>query len=369
MTQANGTVTTDRAQKFFEFASQKRATVFVYYAVTASGNVDMRSEDIRRSISRSQGIWQELQRTAAAPGGQRGQLIGLAKEFHYELLDVIWKLCVLAEAFFTSLHVVKKNYKRLPLRVLDRISPWTEMRWAKRAPHKEIRRLFLLPNSTEIFKNADRRRVLRKATSNLVREVGASLRGLALFYERYAQVYNKYKHTVSEHTGYVELVDSQEGKRAKTILFFEDYPPSRKRNSRRRRPYTWGIIAGDEVLAYLGDVLRNTVRLHKGLLVCRLEYLHNQGRPFFPSLADFLNPNDLEALRSAVREEPTFRAIGQINMLGNIKWDPNKRSRAEDVARRKSWVFKLSGHVFRGRKGWSTAKVQAQMAGDQTTGG
>jgi len=256
---------------------------------------------------------------------------------------------------------VKRNYKRLPFEVLKEIKAWPEVRWAKKPRVRDLKVFLHFPRPSSIFTNPQRRETARKASACALREVSAALRRVASFYERYAQIYNKYKHTVSEHTGYVEIIESGGPRTLKTLIFFEDYPPPRRRNQRgRKRPRssTWGIRCGREALDYFGTIQRDLVALHKLLLVTRLEHLHNQGRPFFPSAGDFLDDGMLKELSDAVNEERTFRSISSINLRAKLEWGERIRERMDKQAMRGNWVFKLSGHAFRGPKALSGAKFE-----------
>jgi hypothetical protein len=351
------------------YARRQNALPFIHYAVAAVDNVEKRAQEIRSLIDHASVRHAEMEDEAQNLDSSIYGLSRKAKDLHYVILSVVEKLEILAETFFTSVEVVRKNYRKLPYAVLQKTSPWEQVRWVKRAALGEVRSLFLFPKPSAIFKDARHRRILRKVSASAILRIAQSLRQLALFLKRYRQIINKYKHTVSEHTGYVERVESGGEKTIRTAIFFEDYPPPRrdpaKRGARRRRrpyrpprPVTWVLLVEPEIFSYFHQILRDLVALHKLLLMTRLDHLHNQGGPFIPVVADFLNDAELKALKGALNEEQKFRSIGKIDLSTNVRWSSKVRALAQKQAIKKNWVFRLSKHVFRGRKAVSSARIQ-----------
>jgi len=349
------------SKQFFDYAIQQRAFPFVQYAVSASDNVERRAGEIQLLIERARKLYDELETEATSPGVEASLLVPKTKTLHYVVLGTVEKLAVLAETLFTSLSVVKRNYKRLPFEVLKEIRAWPEVRWAKKAALRDLKCLLFFPKPSSIFTDPKRRKTARRASQLALREVSAAFGRVASFYERYAPIYNKYKHTISEHTGYTEVFESGGMKMLKTLIFFEDYiRPRRKRSGKKKRtrPSTWGIRCGRETLDYLWTIQKDLVALHKLLIVTRLEQLHNRGRPFFPSVGDFLDDKTLKQLSDAVSEERTFRSISSINLRAKLEWGERTRERMDRQAIRGNWVFKLTGHAFRGPKALSDAQFQ-----------
>jgi len=330
----------DPAQQLFDFARERRALAFVHYAVSGSDNIERRANEISLLIEVARTKLAELREKAKTAPDIKA-LIPDAKLFHYHFLDVVERLMVLTETLLASVGIVKRDYRRLPFDLLrggpgghrQPIRP--EVKWAKKTPLRELRRLFLFPAPGKIFGNDDRRLTLARTCNAALHRVSQSLRDLALFYEMFIQIYNKYKHTVAENTGTIEIAEWGGVKRVSTSLFFEDYPPPRRKKA-RVRPSTWCVIADDEELSYLESTLREVVNLHKLVLVSRLDYLYNQGRPFIPAIGHFLGDAELQDLSAAVDQERTFRTIAQISMATNIEWSPSARARIEkSIARRK----------------------------------
>jgi hypothetical protein len=354
----------DRAQRLFDFARSKNALPFVQYSILACDNLEKRAEQTRTLLEGSERIYGELSGEILDPGCNPASLVPRAKQLHYSVLDALEKICVLAETLFTTLAAIKRDYRRLPFATLRQSSPWPEVAWAKNSKIKELRNLLLIPVPSAVFKSRERRNVLRRTLGSAIPRIAQTLRGTASFYQRFVQIFNKYKHTLSEHVGYTEIVETPAGRELVSIIFFEDYPHTKKRKLKKRsrpRPYTWGIVVSTSLFRYLQETLRQLIALHTLFLVTYLTYLHNEGRPFITSIGDFLQDTELQQLREAANQEPTFRSIAQVGMAINISWDPKIRLIAAKRALRGHGVFRLSRHIFRGKKATTMADIKAEM--------
>lgn len=349
-------MTEEIAARFFRYAAQEKALAFVHYSVAAADNLERRTEDVRQLIDLARSRYSELE-NKVREGAELKELTPQAKLLHYTILTVIERLCVLAETLFASLEIVAADYRKLPSKILRPVPFRKWVRWASEKRLKEIRRLFYFPRPRDIFRSRARKLILRRVAKTALEKISEALGRVSSFYKDYVQVYNKYKHTVSESVGYIEEVETSAGKSFGTAIFLEDYPPPRKKKA-RHRPSTWGVVVSLETIAFLGNISKDLLAIHKLILVTRLDYLHNQGRAFFPAVGDFLPNPELKEMSSAVEQERNYRSVGRISIRLNLKWSAAVRTRAQQQARRNGGVFKMAGHIFHGPKALKSAVLQ-----------
>lgn len=345
-------------QSFFHFVRREKAVAFFHYAVVACRNVTDRAQIVGSLIEDARGRYKSVHPEILSSTEYTPELAEKVKQFHYEVLEIVEKLTILTEALFRSISVVKQSYKRLPFAVLRTGAFRPEIRWAPKARLREIAQLVLLPRPASVFRDRTRRQLLRKTSSSASREIMKCLKRAARFHQSYEALFNKYKHTIAENTGYAEIGEAGGAKSVRTIVFFEDYSRARHRRA-RPRPCTLGLIASLETLAYFEQVLRAVVSLHKILLTSRLQYLYNEGAHFVPDLRDFLTGPEAQQLSEAIQQEPTFRPLPQKIKLSTVmNWTPQFRASINKRAERRNFVFRLRGHIVRGRKTVEGANIQ-----------
>ncbi len=202
------------------------------------------------------------------------------KDIHYSQLEIIQKLNVMIEVFAYILHVLRTDFTKLPTRMLGRwdIDLKAEIQYMKGLGSDEVKKAFLLPSPDDLPLSAEDRGTLREILAKHIEVVIYQIKFIVRFRESYLEVYNKYKHSYSELTGFIGV--NKESGNIDSSLFVRSSELVDKQSG-LKKIISYYVASGTDVIPYYSDVAAAVTNVTK-ILLESVAYFINNGMNSLP---------------------------------------------------------------------------------------
>ncbi len=200
------------------------------------------------------------------------QLQEKVKDIHYRQLEIIQKLNVMVEVFAYYHYLIRTDFRRITERMLSKrgIDLRSEIQYLKSMNSDDVARVFRLPSPNELPLSSGEKENLRKILTEHVRAIIEEVNYIVRFRESYLEVYNKYKHSFSELTGFIGI-DKQSGNIDSAV-----YVRSKEFAGRGiRKIVTYYVGSGTDAVKYYYDVAAAVFNLTKVLLESVALFINN----------------------------------------------------------------------------------------------
>lgn len=275
---------------------------------------------------------------------QLSKLSPKIKMLHYCQLEIIKDISILIETFLLYFNAFRTDYKKVKENInkKPRFNLFNdEIEYIRNLGVKEIKTVFLFPDVTDYPLATHEKQYLRLQLSTACHRIKDSFKIICDFRIAYLEPYNKYKHTLSEHTGVFGILENN----IYSNIYLTGEGKTRRNNNTLK---TYIIGTGTDVKDYYSNVILSIFALFSFMNSCYWLYILNKGKRAYPILNKYFCPNiDSEKHRRIIDQVVSFKhgnvPSGKINTLwSNAAFQKvNKRMRSTYTTYIRKDIFAL----------------------------